>query len=114
MKSKRKNFVASTTMIGVLTMLISVSAFAANTHEDGHLPERNRRELVIIMRSFSVIAGFFTLLHSVPIFIGREWKWQRLQDSRIRGIGQYCRPDMSLHPLALLQLPYHILRETSP
>jgi hypothetical protein len=43
MNIQRKEFVTSLIILGVLTMILAVLAFAEKTREDGHIPERNGR-----------------------------------------------------------------------
>ena len=65
MNAQRKQLVTSILMLGVLSMIFSVLAFAEKTREDGHLPEQKGQgsgELT----AFAVALGFSGLL--VPVF----------------------------------------------
>jgi hypothetical protein len=73
MAPQRKNLAAFTIIIGVLTLILAVSALTEKSHE-GHLPERNDRdtgESVVssgipggILLLFSVVSGTSRHRHS--------------------------------------------------
>jgi hypothetical protein len=64
MNAQKKQIATSLIMLGMLSMIFSVLAFAEKTREDGHLPEQNGRgsgELT----AFAVAAGLAGFL--VPV-----------------------------------------------
>nr|WP_320161677.1 hypothetical protein [uncultured Methanoregula sp.] len=69
MNIQRKQLVTSILMLGVLSMVFAVLAFAEKTKEEGHLPERNGQgsgELT----AFTVATGLSGLL--VPAYRASE------------------------------------------
>jgi len=64
MKAQRKDLAAFTIIIGVLTLILTVSALAEKAHGD-HLPERNGRGTAEVIIASGVPAGILILLSSV-------------------------------------------------
>ncbi|MDD1693387.1 MAG: hypothetical protein LUQ71_01565 [Methanoregula sp.] len=66
MTSERTNLATLTAIVGVLTLILSVSAFAEKAHGD-HLPERNNRGIP----EASVLPGIpLTILALFPVASG--------------------------------------------
>jgi len=75
MASKRKNLAAFTIIIGVLTLLLTVSALTEKAHGE-HLPERNDRSTAGAIISFGIHAGILILLSAVSGFISRQNRYR--------------------------------------
>lgn len=65
MKAQRKDLAAFTIILGVLTLILTVSALAEMAHGD-HLPERNGRGTAEAVITAGIPAGILILLSAVP------------------------------------------------
>ncbi len=70
MKAQRKDLAAFTIIIGVLTLILTVSALAEKAHGD-HLPERNGRGTPEVVITSGLPAGILILLSAVSGSVSR-------------------------------------------
>lgn len=75
MAQKHKNLAAFTAIIGVLTLILSVSALAEKAHGD-HLPERNGRGTCEAVIPLGVPEGILILVSAVSGFVRRQNRYQ--------------------------------------
>ncbi len=92
MASKRKNLAAFTIIIGVLTLILTISALAEKAHGD-HLPERNGRGTAGSIISFGIPAGILVLLSAVSGFVSRQNRYRNTTGT-IACIDRSCCPVM--------------------
>ena len=97
MASKRKNLAAFTIIIGVLTLILAVSALAEKAHGD-HLPERNGRGTAGPIISFGVPVGILLLLFAVSGFGSKQNRYRNT-------IGTIPRIDRSCCPVMIDPFP---------
>jgi hypothetical protein len=104
MRPRQKRLVSSALIIGILTLILTVSAFAEKSNGDPHQPERNGR----IPLAAVTIPGFAALLPGViPVRIrSGEIKANQSKAQTMRCIHSGLRnPDDScLPPVRLSQL----------
>jgi hypothetical protein len=94
MAQQRKNLAAFTIIIGVLTLILTASAFTEKAHED-HLPERNGQGTGITIVSTGVTALILFLLSVVSGFIGNRNRHNNINSNAI--FGQFNSPVMASH-----------------
>jgi hypothetical protein len=70
MKAQRKDLAAFTIILGVLTLILTVSALAEKAHGD-HLPERNGRGTAEAVITSGLPAGILILLSAVSGSVSR-------------------------------------------
>jgi hypothetical protein len=95
MASQRKNLAAFTIIIGVLTLILTVSTLAEKSYE-GHLPERNDRGTAEAIISSDTLAVILTLLSAVSGSAGIQDR-HRGNTGSTTIFGQSCCPAMAPH-----------------
>ncbi|MFA4862024.1 hypothetical protein [Methanoregula sp.] len=106
MTLKRKNLAAFTIILGILTLILIVSAFAEKAHGD-HLPERNGRGTAGSIITFGVPVGILILLSAVSGFTRRQNRYRNTAGT-LSSSDQACCPAMiDQIPLVWpMRLPY--------
>jgi hypothetical protein len=90
MTSQRKTLADFTVIIGVLTLILAVSALAEKSHE-AHLPERNGRGPPEAFAFPGVLVGILLVLSSVSGIAGNPNRYLRRSGNK-RQSGQSCCP----------------------
>ena len=88
MTAQRKDLAAFTIIIGVLTLILTVSALAEKTHEE-HLPERNGRGMMEAIIVSGIPGVTLILLSAVSGSVSNQ-KRQRRNTGRMIPSGHSC------------------------
>jgi hypothetical protein len=113
MKGQRRDLAAFTIIIGVLTLILIVSALAEKAQGD-HLPERNGRGMTEALITSGLPAGILILLSAVSGSVSSKNRHKTNTDSTTRRISPRCttgNTDFAMQwPMRsqfLVATPYH-------